>query len=78
MALGVGDYQAADPGELQFEPLSTFFNGKKPEIIALYEGFETLKEDRRKDVLRFYEDFWEMIDDERAFDRQILRNCKNW
>ena len=64
--------------ELQFEPLSTFFNAKKAEIIALYEGFETLKEDRRKDVLRFYEDFWEMMDDERRFYRQIVRNCKNW
>ncbi len=64
--------------ELQFEPLSTFFNGKKAEIIALYEGFETLNEDRSKDVLKFYEDFWEMMDDERRFDRQILRNCQTW
>jgi len=64
--------------ELQFEPLSTFFNSKKAEIIALYEDFETLKEDRREDVLKFYEDFWAMMDDERRFERQILRNCKNW
>ena len=64
--------------ELQFEPLSTFFNGKKAEIIALYEGFETLREDRREDVLDFYEDFWEMMDDERRFERQIVRNCQNW
>ncbi len=64
--------------ELEFEPLSTFFNGKKAEIIALYEGFETLREDRREDVLDFYEDFWEMMDDERRFERQISRNCQTW
>ncbi len=64
--------------EFEFETLSTFFNAKKAEIMALYEGFEMLKEDRRRDVLNFYEDFWEMMDDERKFDRQILRNCKNW
>jgi len=64
--------------ELQFEPLSTFFNGKKAEIIALHEGFEILQEDGREEMLKFYEDFWRMMDDERRFDRQILRNCKNW
>lgn len=64
--------------ELAFEPLSTFFNGKKAEIIALYEGFETLKEDRRNDVLKFYEEFWEMMEDEGRFERQILRNCQTW
>ncbi len=64
--------------QLEFESLSTLFNGKKAEIIALYEGFEMLRENRRNDVLKFYEDFWEMMDDERRFDRQILRNCKNW
>ena len=64
--------------ELEFEPLSTFFNGKKAEIIALYEGFETLREDRRNDVLEFYEEFWEMMDDERRFERQITRNCQTW
>jgi hypothetical protein len=64
--------------ELEFESLSTFFKGKKAEIIALYEGFEGLRENRRNDVLKFYEDSWEMMDDERRFDRQILRNCKNW
>ncbi len=64
--------------ELQFEPLSTLFNGKKAEIIALHEGFEALKEDHRQDMLKFYEDFWEMMEDERKFDSKILRNCKTW
>jgi hypothetical protein len=64
--------------ELAFEPLSTFFNGKKAEVIALYEGFDALEEDSRNDVLEFYEDFWEMMDDERLFERHILRSCQNW
>ena len=64
--------------QLEFESLSTFFNGKKAEIIALYEGFEALNEDRRKDVLKFYEEFWEMMEEERMFERQILRNCQTW
>jgi len=65
--------------ELRFEPLAALFNGKKEEIIALYEGFEILGEDRRRDMLEFYEDFWEMMDDERRFERRILRrNCRDW
>lgn len=64
--------------ELAFEPLSAFFTSKKAEITALYEGFETLKEDRRNDVLKFYEEFWEMMEDEGRFERQILRNCQTW
>ena len=64
--------------QFEFESLSTLFNGKKVEIIALYEGFEMLRENRRNDVLKFYEDFWEMMDAERKLDRQILRNGKNW
>ena len=57
---------------------STLFNGKKAEIVALHEGFEILEEDRREEMLKFYEDFCEMMDTEQKFDSQILRNCKNW
>lgn len=64
--------------QLEFESLSTFFKGKKADITALYEGFEWLQEDRREDVLKFYEEFWEMMDDKGKFDRQILGNCQSW
>ena len=64
--------------ELQFEPVSTLFNSKKAEIIALYEGFELLEEDARNDVLEFYEEFWEMMEDEGEFEDEILDICRNW
>ena len=32
----------------------------------------------RDDVLEFYEEFWEMMDDKGRFDRQILRSCQSW
>jgi hypothetical protein len=64
--------------ELEFESLSAFFNGKKAEIIALYEGFDLLEEDTRNDVLEFYEEFWEMMEDEEKLEREILRDCVDW
>lgn len=58
------------------EPLSAFFNGKKVGIIALYEGFETSRQDRRYDVLKFYEEVWEMMEDDKKFEREMLRNYR--
>ena len=64
--------------ELEFESLAALFNSKKAEIIALYEGFGLLEEDARNDVLEFYEEFWEMMEDEGEFEDEILDNCRNW
>lgn len=51
------------------------FNERRPEITALYEGFEPLPADERRRILRYFDDFYEIINDARKVDQQILDRC---
>lgn len=68
--------------ELQYEPSVAVYRETRAEIRALYEGFAALGHpefdaDDAKDALRYYDDFYKVVDDERQFQRQIVRNCRN-
>ena len=64
--------------ELERESVAAMFNDKRQAIWDLYEGFELLDEDARKDALEFYEDFYEVINDEGKWEDEILDECRNW
>lgn len=64
--------------ELQREWIAELFNDKKDEIWALIEGFTLLDEDEREEMLDFYEDFYEVINDPGKFQREIVRACRSW
>ena len=51
------------------------FNERRPAITALYEGFEPLEEDARRRVLRYFDEFYEIINDPQEVDRQIVQRC---
>jgi hypothetical protein len=62
--------------ELTQSAMSVLFNTKHDEIEALYRNFRYYeKADQAKDALKYYEDFWKVIDDPRKFKDEILDNC---
>jgi len=53
-----------------------FFNERRQDITDLYMGYEFLEEGDREDALKYYEDFWEVLEDERKYTREIIERCR--
>ena len=63
--------------ELVQATLASLFNAQKDALWDLYMSFELLEENRREDAVKYYEDFYEMLDDEGDFEDDILDACRN-
>jgi hypothetical protein len=64
--------------ELNREAVAAVFNAQKDAIWSLYQDFPYLEAKPKEKTLKFYDKFYETINDERKFDRQIVRACRNW
>ena len=56
--------------------MASIFNEQRDALWDLYMGFELMEEDDREDAVKFYENFYKTIDNERDFDRRITRVCR--
>ncbi len=63
--------------ELQHQPVAELFNAKRQEIADLYQGFELHEEDDIEDALKYYENFWKVIDDPEEFEDEIIDDCRS-
>jgi hypothetical protein len=52
------------------------FNKKKMDILALFETNGHLNDRVRKDAIRYIEEFYETINDPKAFEKQIIDKCR--
>ncbi len=52
------------------------FNEQRDAIRALYEGMPGLDEGVKKKSLEYYEDFYEILNDPRRYNREITRACQ--
>jgi hypothetical protein len=52
------------------------FNEQREAIYALHRGQEGLDPKRLEDMLEYYDDFYEIINDARKADREIFRRCR--
>lgn len=52
------------------------FNEQKDAIRALYEGMSGLDDGVKKKSLEYYEEFYEILNDPRRYDREITRACQ--
>jgi hypothetical protein len=52
------------------------FQNKKEEIYDLWRYQEGLTEDRREETLEYLDDFYEVLDDPRKIQRQMMENCR--
>lgn len=64
------------PQVRQREQWATFFNERRQAITDLYMGFDLLDEGDREDALKYFDDFWEVLEDERKYERHIVLNCR--
>jgi hypothetical protein len=56
--------------------MSALFNSKRDQIEQLYRTFPYYeKPDQAEDALKYYEDFWKVLDDPRKFKSEILDEC---
>ncbi len=53
------------------------FNDQREAIRGLYEGMSGLDDGVRKKSLRYYDEFFEILNDPRRYDRYIKRACLN-
>jgi len=62
--------------QLLHERVAPVFNAQRDAITQLYQTFPYYAEpDHAEDALDFLEEFWEVIDDPRQFQRRILSDC---
>lgn len=59
------------------------FAETRTEVAALYNdfaalGFEHFDADDAKDTLKFFEDFYKIVDDPRQFEDKIIDDCRSW
>jgi hypothetical protein len=52
------------------------FNEKKPEIFELFESNPHLSDRTRRSALKYIEDFYEIINDPKQFERNITDKCR--
>lgn len=57
--------------QVQFD----YFKAKKNEIYSLYENFDILRKRQRKDALNYYDDFYDIIDNEGMVRVEFMENC---
>jgi hypothetical protein len=64
--------------ELEREPIAELFNSHRQEIQELYTELGRFEGDEMEDALGFYREFYEVINDDGKFRREILGKCRNW
>jgi hypothetical protein len=69
--------------ELVYDQAVAPFRQHRAEIEQLYRdftayGFEQWDEDRAEDSLKYFEDFWKVVDNPKEFESKILRDCREW
>ena len=64
--------------ELDREWIAPLFLAQRDAIRAEYESFDLLEEDRVEDMLEYYDDFYEILENEGRFERYVVRACRNW
>ncbi len=52
-----------------------YFKEKKDEIYGLYENYELLNKRRRRTVLKYYDDFFKTIENDRRIETEFLNKC---
>lgn len=60
----------------ELDPVFELFNREKEEIYALWNGQEGLAEKTRKQALQYFDEFYRIINDPRAAEREFIRNCR--
>jgi hypothetical protein len=61
----------------QFKSTFEFFNSKKIEIYSLYQNFGLLKTGERKRIIRYLDDFYKIIGNDRRIKAEFLDGCIN-
>ena len=61
--------------DIDYGPIFQLFTEKREEMLSVVRDFDGLDEDRRDQVIEYWEDFFEIAADEGRHDR-ILRDCR--
>lgn len=64
------------PHVRQHQMWRELFNEKRPAVEELVMGFQHLEEDDREDTVGYFEDFYEVLNDERKYEREIINACR--
>jgi hypothetical protein len=69
--------------ELVYETAVAPFREHRAEIEQLYpdfsrHGYEQWDDDRVEDSLKYFRDFWKVVDDPEEFEKKIIRDCRPW
>ena len=70
-------YRGFCRAELEQALVAPMFQEQQDAIWALYLGYQLLEEDNREKAVEYYEDFYETLDDEGDFKRDMMERCRD-
>ncbi len=59
----------------EFKEIAEFFNTRKDAIFTLYDEFDLLPNRERRKLIRYYNEFYRVINNERRLKSEILGSC---
>ncbi len=59
-----------------YETTVNLFNEKKEYIYDIYNNFELLDEKRKKSVLKYYDNFYELVNDSKQLEKKVYNYCE--
>ncbi len=62
---------------LDYHGIAALIREKREQILALPAEIPGMTDDARRDARRYLEDFFETLDDPKAYDRRIVRGCRS-
>jgi hypothetical protein len=62
--------------QAQYDEIYALFLEKKDEIYETWRNLEGLEEGRLKDTLEYFDDFYEIIGEQRLIEARMIRNCR--
>lgn len=60
----------------EFEPVVKLFNEKKEEIYNLYRNCELLSEKSREKTIKYIDEFYEIINDQKKIEKEFIKNSR--
>jgi hypothetical protein len=58
-----------------YEQTIEIFNDRKDDIYAVYENFPLLADSKKKYILKYYDDFYDIINNPKQVERRFYKNC---
>jgi hypothetical protein len=60
----------------EYDPIIKLFNEKKEEVYKLYKNCQWLSDKTKEATIKYLDEFYEIINDQKKVDKEFIKNCR--